>query len=155
MYIGYRYYETVKRDVNIPFGFGLSYTTFELSGLQLQRDDCDDLLAKLMVSVKVKNTGKLDGQDVIQVYVHPHHPGIRRPLRELKGYTKVAVKAGASQTAKVEVPLKYAASYWDEVRESWILEAGKYDIEVTDGTGNQQSLLSTIEVSTTLWWNGL
>lgn len=145
----------MKRDVNIPFGFGLSYTTFELSGLRIERNNNHDLLAKLTVSLKVKNTGKVDGQDVVQVYFHPHSPGIRRPMRELKGFSKVAVRAGASQTAKVEIPLKYAVSYWDEIRDSWIMEAGKYDIEVADGTGNQESLLSTIDISTTLWWNGL
>lgn len=154
VYIGYRHYETVNRDVNFTFGQGFSYTTFELSGLKVGRSNPEDLTSKLWASVTVRNTGRVDGQDVVQVFVHPKNPGIRRPPRELKGFTKVPVKAGSKVTAKVEVPLKYAVSYWDEIRAAWVLEEGSYDVEVTDGTGTV-SLMSTIEVGKTLWWNGL
>ena len=155
VYIGYRHYETVKRDVNITFGQGLSYTTFELSKLKVSKDGEDDLTATINVNVNVENTGKRDGQDVVQVYVRPCCPGIRRAPRELKGFTKVAIKAGSSTTAKVEIPLKYAAAYWEEIRESWIVEAGSYDIEVTDGTGSQKALMSNVEIDETFYWNGL
>ena len=155
VYIGYRHYETVKREVNFMFGEGISYTTFELSGLKATRTTPDDLTSKLNINLSVKNAGRLDGQDVVQVFIHPRNPGIRRPPRELKGFTKVAVKAGSKVAAKVEIPLKYALSYWDEIRAAWVLEKGSYDIEVTDGTGAQQSLMSTVEISKTLWWNGL
>lgn len=155
VYIGYRHYETVKRDVNFMFGQGLSYTTFELSSLKVSKDESDDLSATITVSVNVKNTGKRDGQDVVQVFVRPCAPGIRRPTRELKGFEKVMVKAGGMEAVKIEIPLKYATSYWDEIRESWIVEAGSYDIEVCDGTGQQQSLMSNVEIEETVWWNGL
>lgn len=155
VYIGYRHYETVKRSVNFAFGYGLSYTTFELSNLKVEKSTGDDLSAKLKISVKVKNTGKREGQDVVQVYVRQQSPAIRRPPRELKGFAKVAVKAGSYAYATVEVPLKYAASYWDEIRDSWIMEAGKFDIDVTDGTGMQKPMSETIEVRKTVWWKGL
>ena len=155
VYIGYRHYETVRRQVNIPFGYGLSYTTFELSGPKINRSNSEDIACELLVSVSVTNTGARDGQDVVQVYVHPLSPGIRRPPRELKGFTKIAVKAGSTEIAKVAIPLKYALSYWDEIRESWIIEAGDYAIEVTDGTGQSESLISTISIQKTSWWNGL
>lgn len=155
VYIGYRHYETVKRDVNFSFGYGLSYTTFELSNLKVEKSAGDDLSAKLKITIKVKNTGKREGQDVVQVYVRQHSPSIRRPPRELKGFAKVAVKAGSYAYATVEVPLKYATSYWDEIRDAWIMEAGKFDIDVTDGTGMQKAMSETIEVRKTIWWNGL
>ncbi|KAK3704870.1 beta-glucosidase [Vermiconidia calcicola] len=155
VYIGYRHCETVKRDVNVSFGYGLSYTTFELSGLKVSKSGADELSSKVTVNVMVKNTGKLEGQEGVQVYVRPQNPGIRRPPRELKGFTKVAVKAGAKAAAKIEIPLKYAASYWDEIRDAWVLEKGKYDLEVNDGSRMQESLVNTIEVSKTIWWNGL
>ncbi|KAK5175777.1 beta-glucosidase [Saxophila tyrrhenica] len=155
VYIGYRHYETVKRDVNFMFGQGISYTTFDLSGLKVSKTGADDLSAKVVVSLTVRNTGKLDGQDVVQVYVRPTKPGIRRPPRELKGFTKVPVKAGSKATAKVEIPLKYAASYWDEIREAWVMEQGSYEFEVVDGTGAQEGLVGSVEVGKTGWWNGL
>lgn len=155
VYIGYRHYDTVRREVNIPFGYGLSYTTFELSGPKVNRSSSEDLTCDLLVSVSVTNTGTLEGQDVIQVYVHPLSPGIRRPPRELKGFTKVSVKMGSTEIAKISIPLKYALSYWDEIREAWILEAGEYAIEVTDGTGQSESLISTLTIEKTSWWNGL
>lgn len=155
VYIGYRHYETVKRDVNFAFGFGLSYTTFELSGLEVRKSGPDDLSAALSVSVKVRNTGKKDGQEVVQVYVHQQKPGIWRPPRELKGFTKLAIKAGATGTAHVDAQLKYATSYWDEIRSAWVMEAGKYDVLVCDGTGQQENLVGAVEVGKTAWWNGL
>ena len=155
VYVGYRHYETVKRDVNFAFGYGLSFTTFELSDVKVEKSGDDDLSAKLQVTVNVKNTGKVDGQDVVQVFLHQQSPSIRRPPRELKGFTKIPVKAGQSAMATVEISLKYAASYWDEIREAWVMEAGKYDVEVGDGMGKQEALRNTIEVEKTLWWNGI
>ena len=157
IYVGYRHYEMVRREVNFGFGFGLSYTSFELEGLDVKKsgDGGNELGAKLEVSVRVKNIGKVDGQEVVQVYLHQQSPAIRRPPRELKGFTKVHVKAGGSETATIEISLKYATSYWDEIRDSWIMEAGKYDAEVVDGMGKQVALRETIVVDKTVWWKGL
>ncbi|KAK4541987.1 hypothetical protein LTR36_007187 [Oleoguttula mirabilis] len=157
VYVGYRHYETVKREVNFAFGYGLSYTSFELSGLQVEKSSSSsgEVDAKLKVTVKVRNTGKLDGAEVVQVYLHQHAPSIRRPPRELKGFTKVSVRAGESQTATVEIPLKYAASYWDEIRGSWTMEAGEYDVEIVDGSARQEALRETVTVDKTVWWKGL
>ncbi|EMD00746.1 glycoside hydrolase family 3 protein [Baudoinia panamericana UAMH 10762] len=155
VYVGYRHYDTVKREVNIPFGFGLSYTSFELSDLRVERMGEDELSSKVKVSVTVKNTGKLDGHEVVQVYVSQQSPGIRRPPRELKGFAKVAVKAGASATATVMCLTKYATSYWDEIRDSWVMEQGRYDVEVCDGSRQQQLLRTAFAVQATQWWRGL
>ena len=91
----------------------------------------------------------------MHVFVRPCSPGIRRPPRELKGFSKVLVKAGQTQSVKIEIPVKYATAYWDEIRESWIVEAGSYDIEVCDGMGRQESLMSNVEIEETVWWNGI
>ncbi|KAK5133616.1 hypothetical protein LTR08_007564 [Meristemomyces frigidus] len=158
VYVGYRHYEAVKRDVNFTFGYGLQgYTTFELSELEIEKSSGDgkELEDELKVSVSVRNTGKVDGQEVVQVYLHQQSPTIRRPPRELKGFTKVQVKAGESVTATVAIPLKYAASYWDEIRCAWVMEAGAYDVEVVDGSGRQDALRETVAVEQTAWWTGL
>ncbi|KAK4959126.1 beta-glucosidase [Elasticomyces elasticus] len=155
VYVGYRHYETVKRELAIPFGYGLSYTSWELSDIQVSKDGGEELEAKLNVKVQAKNTGKVDGQQVVQVYVHQQTPAIRRPPRELKGFTKVAVKAGQAASVTVEVSLKYAASYWDEIRDAWAMEAGEYDVTVVDGSAKQDPLRSTFTVEKTVWWNGL
>lgn len=154
VYVGYRYYETIDRAVNFPFGYGLSYTTFELSDLQVTQTG-NSQAADLSISVSVINTGKNDGQEVVQVYVSQSSPSVRRPPRELKGFGKVNVKAGDNESVTVKVPLKYAASYWDETRDSWILEKDSYEIEVTDGTGEVPSLRAAFAVEETSWWNGL
>lgn len=157
VYVGYRHYETVKREVNFMFGYGLSYTTFQLSDLKVGRTggNAGELDAKLEVTVNVKNTGGIDGQEVVQVYVHQQAPAIRRPPRELKGFAKVHVEAGGSQTVTVGLPLKYATSYWDGIRDQWIMEAGKYDVEIVDGSGKQEALRDIFTVKKTAWWKGL
>lgn len=155
VYVGYRHYETVKRNVNFAFGYGLSYSTFKLSELKVEKSNSSELEGKVKVSVKVHNTGKVDGQDVVQLYVHQQAPSVRRPPRELKGFTKVFVRAGGSATAVIEVPLKYAASYWDEIREAWIMEAGDYEFQLSDGRNRQNPLIGSVEVAATSWWNGL
>lgn len=97
VYVGYRHYDTVEMDVNFAFGSGLSYTTFELSELKVSKIGRSELDAELRVEIEVANTGTLDGKDVVQVYVHQKKPSIRRPLKELKGFTKVAVPLGCRE----------------------------------------------------------
>lgn len=88
VYVGYRYYEGLEVEPLFPFGNGLPYTTFELSELQLTRD-MEDLVS---VSCKVRNIGSRTGAEVVQVYVSPVAPPIKRPLKERKEVCKVNVK---------------------------------------------------------------
>lgn len=155
VYVGYRHYDTVEMALNFAFGTGLSYTTFHLSGLNVSKTGGSELESELRVEVQVRNTGRVDGQNVVQVFVHHKQPGIRRPPKELKGFTKVSVSTGTSELAKVSIPWKYAASYWDEVRHAWILEAGKYEVHVVDGLGQQEPLVESVEAGRTVWWNGV
>lgn len=135
VYIGYRYYETVKRDVLFPFGYGLSYTTFKLSNAKVSVVGDSFKEKQITVTVDVTNTGKASGKETVQVYISQRNSAIRRPAKELKGYTKVELDAGKTKTATVTIPMKYATSYWNDSTEKWISEADEYDVLV----GNSSS----------------
>ena len=84
IYVGYRYYDKAQKSVRYPFGHGLSYTSFEYSGLQINDKN---------VSVSIKNTGNVAGSEVVQLYVAPKTQGIFRPTRELRGFEKIFLKS--------------------------------------------------------------
>ncbi|KAK5104972.1 beta-glucosidase [Lithohypha guttulata] len=151
IYIGYRFYEKTKKEVAFPFGHGLSYTTFEMSNLKLAIDDNTD---EIIVVINVKNTGSYDGAQVVQVYVSQESPSLNRPLKELKGFTKVSVKKGEVVKAKVSFSKKYATSFWDEARDSWISEKGRYFVLVGDSSA-KVPFKDEFEVERTTWWKGL
>ncbi|WQF77170.1 Putative glycoside hydrolase, family 3, glycoside hydrolase family 3 domain, immunoglobulin [Colletotrichum destructivum] len=153
VFVGYRYYEAVKRAVLYPFGWGLSYTSFVINGLHVLHEfvDGDE---KLLVRGVVSNEGEVLGSEVIQVYVSPCNPSVSRPSKELKGFTKVRVSAGASASVQVLVSKKYALSFWDEPRRKWVIEAGNYDIFVGPNSV-ETHLAATISVEKTTWWSGL
>jgi beta-glucosidase len=148
IFVGYRHYEKVGKKVNFPFGYGLSYTTFETSNLKVTKSN-DDLDAIVTVSVDVKNTGHRTGAEVVQVYVAaPAGSAVSRPLRELKGYKKVLLQAGESKSVEIPMAVKYAGSYWDEERDMWALEKGVYVVEVG---GAREGF----EVESRKYWRGL
>lgn len=149
IYIGYRFYEKTKKEVTFPFGHGLSYTTFAYKGLSVA-----DMGEDIVVSLSVSNMGSVDGAAVVQVYVAQQNPSINRPPKELKGFTKVHLKAGKMQHANVTISKKYAASFWDEDRDAWIMEEDKYDVLVGDSSANTP-LKGSFQVKKTSWWNGL
>jgi beta-glucosidase len=150
IYVGYRWYETLDMDVAFPFGHGLSYTSFELSDLKVVKKG-----EVLNVSVKVTNTGERDGAEVVQVYVSQKKPSIKRPKKELKGFAKVALKKGESKVVEVPIQVKYAASFWDEVRDAWIVEKDSYEVIVGDSSAAKGALSGGFEIEETSWWNGL
>ncbi|WYZ45790.1 hypothetical protein EsH8_IX_000015 [Colletotrichum jinshuiense] len=153
VFVGYRYYEAVKKEVLYPFGWGMSYTSFSLSALEVSREiiDGDN---KLSVRVIVENTGKVDGSEVVQIYVSPRSPSVNRPVKELKAFSKVWVTSGQSAVAQIVVSRKYALSFWDESRDQWVEEAGDYDILV--GTSSADTpLVTTLSIGKTKWWSGL
>lgn len=120
LYVGYRYFETAGKPVLFPFGFGLSYTTFEYSDLEVSSEE---------VSFTLTNTGKMDGAEVAQVYVSATSPRIYRPKKELKGFAKVFLKAGESQ--KVVIPLDDKAfRYFNTKTDRFEIDGGTYDILV-------------------------
>lgn len=151
IYIGYRYYDMVRRPVNFTFGHGLSYTTFEFSDLKVHNDG-----KELTVSVKVSNTGARAGAQVVQVYVSQAKPSVKRPVKELKGYAKVFVEKGASEQVEINIPLKYAASWFDESKDKWIMEKDVYKVLVGDSSDLSAGALEGLfEITKTSWWLGL
>ncbi|KAK0635902.1 glycosyl hydrolase family 3 N terminal domain-containing protein [Bombardia bombarda] len=164
VYVGYRYYEFCRREVLWPFGHGLSYTTFGLGGLVVKTEggegDDDELKKELVVEVTVTNTGDVKGKEVVQVYVSPPKAvggKVNRPLKELKGFAKTRELApGESETVSVRVEVKYAGGYWDEVRDEWCVEEGRYGVVV--GTSSKEGdgvVRGEFEVKETFWWKGL
>jgi len=154
VYVGYRYYDTLSRPVAFPFGHGLSYSTFGFSDLKLDvpSNNDGDLIAKLTV----KNTGKIAGAQVAQLYVSQLSPSIRRPTKELKAFTKVFLQPGEEKTVELKAALKYATSFWDESRNAWVSEKGKYKVIVADSSAvGDCAVEETFEVKKTQWWNGL
>lgn len=117
LYIGYRYYDKAKKDVRWGFGHGLSYTTFSYSDLSIEGRK---------VSVKVTNTGSRAGSEVVQLYVRAPQGGIHRPVRELRAFAKVHLKAGESKSVSFELDDR-AFSIWNE---GWVIVGGTYAIEI-------------------------
>ncbi len=128
IYVGYRWYDKRKMDVLFPFGFGLSYTTFEYSDIRVSADEinADDTLT---VCVTVKNTGKVFGKEAVQLYIADNHSSVHRPVRELKGYEKVALDAGESKKVYFKLDRRSFSYYNDKVHK-WVLEDGRFDIEI-------------------------
>ncbi|KAK9481563.1 glycoside hydrolase superfamily [Lipomyces starkeyi] len=151
IYIGYRYYEAVEKDVLFPFGHGLSYSTFEFSDLAVK---VDPESGTLTVKTNVTNVSGPAGSEVVQVYIHQHNPSIGRPRKELKGFSKVAVAAGESKTVEIVLEIKRATSFWDERENSWISEKDIYDVLVGASSADIK-LSAKFETEKTIWWNGL
>ena len=128
LYIGYRYYDTAKKNVLFPFGFGLSYTTFEYSDLKVSADSIKDT-GTLKVSFKIKNTGDRDGAEVAGLYVAQENSTIFRPEKELKGFKKVFLKAGEEKEVEIELS-KRAFAFYDVDLGDWHVETDNYKILV-------------------------
>ena len=149
VYVGYRFYEKTKKDVAFAFGHGLSYTTFEISDLSVSDSDNE-----ITVAAKVSNTGSTHGAEVVQVYISQVAPSINRPPKELKGFEKVKLKAGEKEKVQLKISKKYATSFYDEERSSWVMEEGKYEVLV--GNSSQKvDKAGEVKVSKTAWWTGL
>ncbi|KAH6667593.1 glycosyl hydrolase family 3 N terminal domain-containing protein [Halenospora varia] len=152
VYVGYRWYEMLSREVNFPFGHGLSYTSFKFSDLSVLHD-----ATTLKTSVKVKNTGARDGAQVVQVYVSQNAPGVRRPKKELKGFSKVFLKSGEEKSVAIDIPIKYACSYFDEREGKWLCKEGAYKVIVSDSSKETEgkNLQGSFSIAESKWWSGL
>jgi beta-glucosidase len=126
--VGYRWYDTKNIEPLFPFGYGLSYTHFAYSNLNLAQNNGSPELP-LTVEFELANTGGREGAEVAEIYVQPVHPGVFRPVKELKGFAKVFLQAGEKQ--KVSVTLdQNAFAYYDVARKNWVAEKGEYKILV-------------------------
>lgn len=149
VFVGYRFYEKVKKDVLFPFGFGLSYSSFELSNLEINVTD-----GKIVSTVKVSNTGKFTGSETVQLYIQQQSPSIIRPIKELKEFSKVYLNPGESKVVKLSVSIKEATSFWDSYRCKWASESGKYNVLVGNSSDNVP-LTAEFNLPKSEYWLGL
>jgi beta-glucosidase len=146
IFIGYRYYDARKLAPLFPFGFGMSYTTFAYSDLRINPTAVKDT-ENVTVQVKIKNTGRVAGQEVVQVYVREQHPRVVRPEKELKAFAKVALQPGEERTVSFQLE-KRAFAYYDVMRHGWVVNSGKFGILI--GSSSQDlPLRQMIEVEAT------
>lgn len=138
-FIGYRYYDTAGVPVRYPFGFGLSYTTFDYSELTVSSTGA---------TFTVTNTGSADGAEIAQVYVARVGDGVYRPAKELKGFTKVTLRAGESATVTVPLDDK-AFRFFDISSGSWQVETAGYSVSVGASSADIR-LVETIDIQGTV-----
>ena len=134
VFVGYRFYESFSKPVRFPFGFGLSYTSFRVSDLEVNQEN----LAPgemLEVTVRLTNTGPLAGKEVVQMYIAPPVSAIFRPQKELKAFQKVELAPGESQT--IHFQLKHSDfAYWNTSIHAWHTETGEYRLLVGTSAGD-------------------
>lgn len=123
IYVGYRYYDAARVDVNYPFGYGLSYTTFEYSNLEAEKTGDNEFIVK----VDVENTGNCFGREVVQLYVSKPESVIFRAPRELKGFAKVALEPGERKTVAFKLD-RNSFRYFNVKTKSFCVEGGTYHI---------------------------
>jgi beta-glucosidase len=133
VYVGYRYYDKKEMPVLFPFGHGLSYTAFEYSELKLEKTNMKDT-ETCTVTAKIKNTGSAAGKEAAQLYVRNHEgraggPGVDRPIRELKGFAKIALEPGEEKTASFTLD-KRSFAYYDVTARDWVVESGEFTVEL-------------------------
>ncbi|WP_321374857.1 glycoside hydrolase family 3 C-terminal domain-containing protein [uncultured Draconibacterium sp.] len=138
IFVGYRYYDTKEIEPLFPFGFGLSYTNFEYSGLQVNKEDFTDN-ENLTIQCKIKNTGKYDGKEVVQLYIKDVESEVLRPVKELKGFEKIYLRQGEEKevTFKVE-PRDF--QYYSTKYNSWKADSGEFEILI--GSSSQDIRLA-------------
>jgi beta-glucosidase len=126
--VGYRWFDAKNIEPQFPFGFGLSYTTFEYSNLKLVESPGTNR-PLVTAQFEIKNTGAVAGAEIGQLYIHQKNPSLMRPERELKGFKKVFLKPGETQT--VSIPLdENAFAFYDPAQGGWLAEKDDFEIAV-------------------------
>lgn len=138
IYVGYRYFDSFGKQVSYPFGYGLSYTTFEYANPTVKQDD-----GLLTVTVEVKNTGKFAGKEVVQLYAAaPNSAKMNKPEKELKAFAKTReLKPGETAVVTLQVKAADLASY-DEASASWVVDGGTYKLLIGTSSRDIKAELS-------------
>ena len=134
IFVGYRYYDKKAMPVRYPFGYGLSYTKFEYSDISVSAYELSDK-KPFTVECTVTNVGDRDGAEIVQLYVEPLTPTVIRPVKELKGFEKVFLKAGESKRVKFRLN-RAAFAYWSEQLHKWHSESGAYNILIGESSAS-------------------
>lgn len=132
--VGYRWHDTKKIEPQYAFGFGLSYTNFNIANVTInaKKFSKNDVIT---ISATVKNTGAIDGAEVVQVYVGKKKSKVARALKELKGFQKVAVTAGEQKQVEIKIPVS-SLMYYNESISDWSLEKGTYQVYIGNASDN-------------------
>jgi beta-glucosidase len=146
LFIGYRYYDAKKMPVLFPFGYGLSYTTFEYSNASASAENFKDVDG-VTVTVDVTNTGNLAGKEILQVYVHDRKSALIRPEKELKGFAKLELQPGETQTISIQLDFRSFAYYHPKYKQ-WITEDGEFDLLIGASSADIRRRLSVTLQST-------
>lgn len=128
IFVGYRYYDTAKKNVLFPFGYGLTYTTFEYSDLKIDSKTMSPG-GKIKVTFTVKNTGDFDAAEIAQIYVSDKSPKVFKAEKELKGFKKIELKKGEQKTVALELDER-AFSYYNVDEKKFVSDDGEYGILV-------------------------
>jgi beta-glucosidase len=131
--VGYRYWTTTGKHPLFPFGFGLSYTTFSFSHLEVPKSAASG--SNVKVSFDVTNTGSAAGAEVAELYVSDPSAKADRPERELKGFAKVRLESGQTEHVTLSLDAR-AFSYWSETAHNWTIDPGRFVIRVGDSSEN-------------------
>lgn len=140
--VGYRWFDTKGIEPQYPFGYGLSYTSFEISNVAADKKSYG-VNDEITVKVNIKNTGKTDGAEVIQLYVGQTTSSVLRPKKELKAFDKIFLKPGEQKTVDLKVKVKDLAFY-DEKTSDWKVEAGEFVLYT--GT-SAENIVSTLAIT--------
>ena len=123
--MGYRYHDKNNTQLLYPFGFGLSYTTFGYSNLRLEKISDKKYIAHF----DVKNTGRFDGTEIVQLYANELIPTINRPVKELKGFAKAFIRKNETHTFDIQINADQLG-FFDPAAKAWKLNKGKYQIQI-------------------------
>ena len=134
IFVGYRHFDKENIEPLFPFGYGLSYTTFEFSDLKLSKDSMTES-DSLFVKVTITNTGKIDGDEIVQLYISDKESSVEREVKSLKGFTRVSLKAGESKNVTMKID-KSALSFYDVDSKSWVVEPGEFEVLVGNSSRN-------------------
>ena len=149
LFVGYRYYDKKKIAPQFPFGFGLSYTTFDYSSLSLSSQQLgpDDTL---QVSIDITNTGQRTGKEIVQVYIRDPQSSLQRPEKELKAFTKVQLEPGERKTVTLSIA-RDALAYFDDLAGLWVAEAGEFELLVGASAQDIRATATFTLTATTRW----
>ncbi|MCG3220020.1 MAG: glycoside hydrolase family 3 C-terminal domain-containing protein [Candidatus Heimdallarchaeota archaeon] len=135
IYVGYRYFEKENIEPLFPFGFGLSYTAFEIKNATSDKAELNSKEDSLKIAVEVTNAGERAGSEVIQIYSEAPSKAVDRPLKELVGFEKVFLKKGEKRKVEIQIKAKDLAFY-NTKKDDWTIEQGKHILHIGNSSTN-------------------
>lgn len=135
--VGYRWHDTKKIPALFPFGYGLSYTTFEYGKASTDKKEYTKN-DEIKISLTLTNKGNVDGAESVQIYASQQKPSMERPAKELKAFKKVFLKAGETKNVELSIPVKDLAFFNDKAHE-WVVESDKFTLHCAASSADVKS----------------